>query len=357
MKSFGALVSLAVALAEPVDEATYLLQLGNKQRSQETEGCYVKGGCHTTTTTTTTTRTRPTRPPTTTASWGEVVVDTPPGGGETDQPKYCGPEGSEFTKENLRRATVNNLGGMGPGTGRTRTDRTGLRGSGRWAGEEVIAYECGIKKPDGTCVDVVISAANSNYKDAHKAKRGEHFSVTRKRDEAVHKFGRSSEDFIAAYNGDKRSNVIGIGALVPGEYKFKFSFYDKNKNPVEVDYLPMTFYDLDGKDDLGGGLRYEEAYTSDAEGLVAFAHPTLEGVNNLEHNCEDGVCKVQSVTQEVEIPTNFDTLSDDEKSAAATFLFAHKSSIELTYNLNHGHRVFLFKGSKSLYCDEIAEEP
>jgi len=211
----------------------------------------------------------------------------------------------------------------------------------------VIAYECGIVLHDGECVDVVISAVGKDYYNAHTG---------RARLASERKFGRSAKNFIAAYNGDKRANVVGIGALVPGAYKFKFSFYNKDKMPVEIDYLPMTFYDLDGKSDLRGDTRYEVAATDDAEGLVAFKHPTLNGVDKIKHQCKGKTCWVESVTQEVQIPTSFDTLSDDEKSAAATFLFAHKSSVEITYKLNFGHRVFLFKGSKSLYCAETKEE-
>jgi len=259
---------------------------------------------------------------------------------EIDPQSFCSDEAVEFYAPSLRTPNVNNLGGMGPGDA----------GTGRYAGQEVIAYECGIKRADMSCVDVVISAATEAYKTAHNTRN-------RARSAAESKFGRTSKAFIGAYNGNSKPSVAAIGALVPGEYDFNFNFYDSTTGePVEIGYLPMTFYDLDGKNDLSGDRRYEVASTGDSEGVVSFKHSTLEEHRKLKHSCDDGVCIVESVTQEVEIPNNFDTLSPAEKSAAATFLFAHKSQITINYKLNYGHRVFLFKGSKSLYCDEFREQ-
>jgi len=325
MKCLSFIAGVAVAFAE-VEETTSLLQSNKhkveKHKEHEIEDCYVNGGCKTTTTTTEAIITE------TTTSWAEVIVDKPDPDSETDQDKYCGPKAAEFSNENLKTATVNNLGGLGPGG----------EGTGRWKGWQVIAYECGIVLQDGTCVDVVISTEGNNYFDKHKSR----FKKVN---------GRNGRQFVEKYNGDAREGVIGIGALFQGEYRIKFSFYDVNKNPVVIDYLPLTFYDLDGTDILAGGrIRFEEVLTDDAEGVVVFAHSTLEDVQPIKHNCRQGTCRVQSVTQEVELPQSFDTLTDDEKSAAATFLFAHKSSIQLTYKLNFDHRVMLFKGSKSLYC-------
>lgn len=270
-------------------------------------------------------------------------MDIPKPDAEIDPEKFCSDEAVEFDASSLRNAKVNNLGGMGPGG----------RGSGRYAGKPVIAYECGIKSATLGCVDVVISSVKQGRIDRYNQRHTD----SRLAGQYQRQFRRSPAQFIAAYNGDKRPGVAAIGALVPGEYEFEFSFYNgRTGEPVEIPYLPMTFYDLDGKNDINGGAtRYEVAYTKDAEGVVSFKHSTLADDRKMVHKCSDsdGVCIVESVTQEVEIPRSFDTLTPAEKSAAATFLFAHKKSIKLTYKLNYGHRVFLFKGSKSLYCDEF----
>lgn len=321
MKSWSVFIGFAVVCAD-VDDTTSLLQV-NKHKDQEFEDCYVKGGCKTTTTTPSIEEMVVTQPE-------DVIVDKPKPDTDVERDHYCGPQAAEFINTNLKNPAVNNLGGVGPGG----------RGSGRWKGKQVIAYECGMKQ-DGKCVDIVISAVGNNYYNAHKGKR---------------KWMRwgwvEGDDFLAEYNGDFRDNVVSIGSLFKGEYKFKFSFYDENKDPVVIDYLPMTFYDLDGTAGLAGDVRYEEVLTQDAEGVVVFAHSTLARVKPIKHSCSQQACRVESVTQEVDEPDSYDTLTDDEKSAAATFLFAGKSSIELSYKLNYDHRVMFFKGSKALYCKD-----
>lgn len=329
------LTCLATALSQEGDETAYLLQTRTQQqKSGDVDDCYVTGGCSTTaateapTTTTTeapTTTTRPTRPATTTprptrpATTTTEAPEPPPVGMAIEEapavPGVPKPSYDEFcttgTELSLSNPVINNLGGMGPG-----------RGS-----EKVIKYKHVTKvQVDGvwTPVNLVISPDNAYYQaNIHKSA-----------------YGQTGKSFIGKYNGGGpggRSDVMAIGSLATGDFKFKFEFTDDNGTPVVVPHLPMTFFDLDGSTRVNG-KSYEEIKTHDA-----LATLYVDGTS-VTHSCADGICAAKGAKVEIEIPANFKHLTSKTKMAAITFFFKTTSSFEITYTLNWEHRVFLFNG-------------
>jgi len=291
-----------------------------------------KGSCALTTTATTTT--------TTTTSTGshQVGVD---GDGDTDVNKYCGGSmASRFDDHALNsRLTLNNLGGMGPSSGGS----TYKYGDMPW-----IVYE-GIMVVDGRSVDLIISDVSGGNKYYMDNTDEQLSTVVAKVYSSGESDWRDGTAFALKYNGRFRPDVISIGSLATGEYKFNFSFVDSEQSdlrrqvPVTVPYLPMTFFDLDGKT-TSLGESFEVASTWDAEG-VEYVQGT-----KVDHGCKQmpgdkQFCYANSAREEIKIPPNFNELSVDTKKAAATFLFKDKSHFTINYKLNHPHRVFLFKGS------------
>merc|ERR1719469_100485 len=237
------------------------------------------------------------------------------------------------------RLTLNNLGGMGPSSGSS---------TNKYRDMPWIVYE-GIMVLDGRSVDLIISdvsGGNKYYMDNIQ----EEYLVRKSR--AVDNYKTNGTAFVLKYNGKFRPDVISIGSLATGEYNFKFSFVDPEQSnlggqvPVTVPYLPMTFFDLDGKT-TSLGESFEVASTWDAEG-VEYVQGT-----KVDHGCKQipgdkHFCYANSAREEIKIPDNFNELSDDTKKAAATFLFKDKSHFTINYKLNYPHRVFLFKGSCAL---------
>lgn len=337
MRVLGFLLSVTV-VAQEVDDTAYLLQTRTQQqKSGDVDDCYVTGGCSTTaateapTTTTTeapTTTTRPTRPATTTprptrptrpATTTTEAPEPPPVGMAIEEapavPGVPKPSYDEFcttgTELSLSNPVINNLGGMGPG-----------RGS-----EKVIKYKHVTKvQVDGvwTPVNLVISPDNAYYQaNIHKSA-----------------YGQTGKSFIGKYNGGGprgRSDVMAIGSLAAGDFKFKFEFTDDKGTPVVVPHLPMTFFDLDGSTRVNG-KSYEEIKTHDA-----LATLYVDGTS-VTHSCADGICAAKGAKVEIEIPANFKHLTSKTKMAAITFFFKTTSSFEITYTLNWEHRVFLFNG-------------
>jgi len=338
MRVLGFMLSAAVVVAQEVDDTAYLLQTRTQQqKSGDVEDCYVTGGCSTTaateapTTTTTeapttttarptrpaTTTPRPTRPTTTTTTTPKpppvgMHVEVPPGKKEEGFDDYC----TTGTKLKLSKPSSNNLGGMGPKT----TDAKEMR------------YKNVATTADGKAVNLVITTDGTYYKkNLPKTFRSGSYTQTGK-------------TFISKYNGggpEGRSDVMAIGSLEKGAYTFNFKFENDAGEAVVIDYLPMTFFDLDGSTRVRG-KSYEEVVTVDAAATL-FVTGT-----HVKHSCVDvgdvTTCSAQGAKVEVDIPANFDHLTAATKRAAITFFFKGKSSFDIKYTLNWDHRVFLFKG-------------
>jgi len=366
MRTFG-LLTLAFASAQEGDETAYLLQTRTlQQKSGEVEDCFASGGCVTsapteapTTTTTeapTTTTARPTRPATTTprptrpatttprptrptrpaTTTTEATTTTtteaaepppigrvtfiPPGVNPPSHLNYCGDDNAQRVL-NLDKPTQNNLGGMGP-----HADDL-----------EQIRYD-NVATIDNTDVHLIITT-DEVY---HSANDGFEAKNT------------NGNAFIAKYNGGGdggRSDVMAIGSLAKGSFKFNFAFVDDNGDPVVIPFLPMTFFDLDGSTSREAlGKSYEVVYTTDSAGIEG-----LEG-SLVTAECLAGLCTANSAKKEINIPSDFNHMDPDTKKAAVTFFFEGKSSFDITYTLNYEHRVFLFKGQCIDEDEEVATQ-
>jgi len=334
MRVLGFMLSATAVVTQEVDDTAYLLQTRTQQQKlADIEDCYVTGGCSTvavteapTTTTTeapTTTTARPTRPatttprptrPTTTTTTTPVAppigqkFETPPKGKPPSYDDYCTPK-SELT---LKNPTSNNLGGMGP----------------NFDDVEEMRYKNVTKRDVNgveTNVHLVITTVGNAYYQRNIRKQA---------------YGQTGKSFVGKYNGGGaigRSDVMAIGSLATGDFTFKFSFEDDDATPVVIDYLPLTFFDLDG-DKKVRGKSYEELSTEDSAGTLY-----VEGTE-VGHSCEGSTCSAQGAKVEVKIPADFTHLDPLTKRAAITFLFKGKSSFNIKYTLNWEHRVFLFKG-------------
>jgi len=355
MRSFG-LMTLAFASAQEVDETAYLLQTRTlQQKSGEVEDCFVSGGCVTTTTTeaptTTTTEapttprpTRPTRPATTTTeatttTTTEAAEPPPIGRTITDlgippsHNKFCNPTNPQHVLA-LNKPTINNLGGM-PG-------KNNLGAMSPEDGLKQLRYDKVTKTDDGVDVHLIVTTGdtykteNTDFKADYEAERKAE-RISRDRDWLTKKNG---PDFVKTYNGLYKDAAMSIGSLAKGSYTFTFSFFDANDEPFVIPFLPMTFFDLDGDVDNAGGKSYEVVTTMDSQGIESVVGSLTKD------SCDDttNVCTVNSAKEEITIPSDFNHLSDHTKKAAVTFLFEGKSTFDITYTLNHEHRVFLFKG-------------
>jgi len=149
-----------------------------------------------------------------------------------------------------------------------------------------------------------------------------------------------------------QAGIVSVGSEAVGSYKFDFTFTFKDDNtPAVLPYLPLTFYDLDGKP-LTGGRSYEVAKTCDAEGVIVTAD-TLIAKASMEANPVIGgaACAVvHGGTKEVAIPEDWTTLGHLQKQVGAIFAFRSKSKFTMEYTLNYRHRVFIMQGSRSMVC-------
>lgn len=406
MKVFCALASLALASAsQDIDETAYLLQTkaNQKQKLADAEDCYVSGGCSTTpppptpppptpppptpapttTTTITTTTTTPTTTSTTTTtttttttsttpSTGAQSVPPPPGHdndcvGDCDHQKYC----EDQTPLDVSDLVHNNLGGMGPNF----NDPRELKYANVIDGVDLVITALGDENDDDDSNDAgkkgkkgkgkKNDADDDDSADAGKkgkkgkGKKGLLLEVDSKPTNPYYQNnwdhtwrGKTGQGFAGDYNGNEhRDDVIGIGSLAVGSYPFRFCFVNNtDDSAVTLPYVPMTFYDLDGKDDKAP-LRYEEVSTDDAEGIEGTVHSLVDyrARPGSPWGCKAKAggghrCSARSANQEIQIPEDFDHLTPQTQKASITMMFKDKSCFDITYTLNYPHRVFLFKG-------------
>lgn len=191
-------------------------------------------------------------------------------------------------------------------------------------------YGCIIKleTTEGTrCVKLrITNAEGSQYIEKNLNTRGRKFNMQ--------------------YNGGD-DGMVSVGSYAAGSYSFVFTFtFEDTGLPADLPYLPLTFYDLDGKKLRGGGS-YETARTCDAEG-VATAKDTLL----VDHKFDDvtGCAEVTGGQQEVPQPKDWEQLAGLQRRVAATFGFKGKHQFTMEYETKYIHRIFILRGTNSLAC-------
>merc|ERR1719213_28905 len=125
--------------------------------------------------------------------------------------------------------------------------------------------------------------------------------------------------------------------MAPGDYEMHFKFvWADNQQPATIPYLPLTFYDIDGG----------KEFTSTCEAASSVVHrPT-----GIRGGCKGGCCSHTGAAQEIDEPSNWDSLTLPQKMGSVSYLFKDKSEFNFKYRTNYRHRIFIFKGSKALAC-------
>ncbi len=169
----------------------------------------------------------------------------------------------------------------------------------------------------------------------------------------------SPAEFAEKYNGvQDGKNVASIGTLSTGTFSFTFHFTYADGSDAVIDYLPLTFYDLDGG--------AENVATCDAVG-EAVHKPNFTCVDDrdtkvyypVNATCDDSSecsgalkCFADAYPEEVQEPEDWADMNPEQKLAAVTYLFKGKSTFDMTYTTTKQHRVYIFRGSNELICKE-----
>jgi len=215
-----------------------------------------------------------------------------------------------FHKHSLK---VNNLGNLGPEKG-----------------AQKIHWQKVGKSPGGEDLDLIVEAVGTHYRNANWNYMFRKYRIT----------GRQ---FIEKYNGVHSTPGAGvIGSLRRGAYRFRFTLLlTRTQRPAKVDYLPLTFYDIDGG--------YEETHTCDAVAAVTHKDGGLKG-GCANVRCGGTCCGHRGFEKEIVTPSDWDRLSLDQKKGSVTYVFKDVSTFEFNYKITYEHRIFIFRGSKSLAC-------
>lgn len=221
---------------------------------------------------------------------------------------HCAEDQSHVCQEgldlDLRKVSLNNLGGMGPKSGAQQIQWTS------------------VAKVNGRSIDLIAKSSDSAYRTVNMKDPS---------------YGRKT---IKKFNGKYSSGPVGsIGSAQAGTFKIRFTFVDTlTQKPVTVKYLPLTFYDVDGgKESMG---------TCDAESWI------LKKGSKMSAKTSGKCFKHKAGKPEVSLPTNWNNLKSAQKQASVTYVFKNKSTFEMTYTTTYRHRVFLFRGSKDVACDK-----
>jgi len=210
---------------------------------------------------------------------------------------------------NGRNLKTNNLGGMGPKRG---------------AGGKVIWYT-GVGDLGGRSIDMIMSSVGNAYYNANARYRWRR---------------RSGKWFIKRYNRAYKGAAMS-GSLRAGSYRFQYKFiYTGTNTAAKIDYLPLTYYDLDGNKEF--------VSTRDAV-AIATSKPT-----GIRTSFNGGVFRANAARREYPFPKNFDRLSRREKMPSVTLLFRQRSSFVMNYRTTYPHRVFIMKGTGALMCKQTA---
>lgn len=229
----------------------------------------------------------------------------------------CGFCGGKVTTLNFnsRQIKTNNLGGLGP--------KGGPGGPCIWWTNVGVLNG---KKIDLTMTPIggAYGAANLKYK----------------------RWGRSGKWFARRFHGSLKTGVGSAGSMKQGKFTFQYKFfYSATKKPAKLNYLPLTFYDLDG------GKEFVRTY--DAVGVAAAKPTGMRKYGCRKHgraHPQGYYCFADGAKREYRFPRNFDKLSRYEKMASITFLFQNKASFKMIYKTTYDHRVFMFKGSEAIIC-------
>lgn len=212
---------------------------------------------------------------------------------------------------NKNQIKTNNLGGLGP--------KAGPGGPCIWWTNVGVL--------NGHKIDLTMTPVGGAYGSANaKYKR----------------WGRSGKWFARRFHGSIRRGVGSAGSMKAGKFVFLYKFmYSKSKKPATINYLPLTFYDLDG------GKEFVRTY--DAVGVAAAKPTGMQGFGCQKRGSKK-YCWANGARREYRFPRNFDRLSRYEKMSSITFLFKNKASFKMHYKTTYDHRIFMFKGSEALVC-------
>jgi len=213
-----------------------------------------------------------------------------------------------FKKRNIK---TNNLGNLVPSRG---------------PGGQCIWWT-GVGDLGGRSIDLIMTTIGSAY---HRA------NIRYKR------WGRSGKWFARRFHGVLKEGGGSAGSMKAGTFKFQYRFiYTGTNSAARIDYLPLTYYDLDG------GKEFVRTYDAVA---VAVAKPTGMRRYGCQRRGSGYYCYADGARREYPFPRNLDRLSRKEKMASVTFLFRSKSSFQMIYKTTYDHRVFLFRGTGAIMC-------
>jgi len=225
----------------------------------------------------------------------------------------CGFCAGSSTLLNFRKNQIktNNLGGLGP--------RGGPGGQCIWWTK--------IGDLGGRSMDLIMSAVGSSYGRANARYK---------------RWGRSGRWFAKRFHGVLKQGGGSAGSMKAGNYHFKYRFiYTGTNSPAQIDYLPLTYYDLDGGKEF---VRTNHAVA------VAVAKPTGMARYGCARRGGGYHCYADGARREYRFPRNLDRLSRYEKMASVTFLFRQRSTFVMNYKTTYDHRVFLFRGTGAIMC-------
>lgn len=211
------------------------------------------------------------------------------------------------------KVSVNNLGGMGP----KKNDA------------EFIQWD-DVGKVDGKSITLTAEATNSQYKDENK-------------DYKMWGFYRAQQ-FIKRWNGVS-SNVGCIASMAPGDFDVTFKFKFEDGSPATVPLLPFVFYDIDGGK--------ESTATNDADNAIIAQETTLSACKAKGYS----FCHQAAQSEVDDADVDWDNLSKAQLGASITYIFRNKSKFNVRFSLSNEHRIFMFKGSKTMVCRDQPPYP
>jgi hypothetical protein len=157
------------------------------------------------------------------------------------------------------------------------------------------------------------------------------------------------------YKADRRGytgEYKGAGRVAfdkPGLYVLRFMMLDsKTGKETKLPLLPFVMYDVDGKGESitacgsAGAITHDDTSLTERESQGCFYHT--------------------STKKEANIPTDFDSLTPNQKKVSVTYMYRNTGSwdIGVTLNNDEKERYILFGSSKVLACnyaDQTRDEP
>jgi hypothetical protein len=190
----------------------------------------------------------------------------------------------------------------------------GVYKKGRMLFKKVLEYE-------GRFVDLSVTDA---------AKKPEYSNAGRR------KYKVDSRGYTGEYKGAGR-----VAFDTPGLYMLRFQILDSETGEeTKLSLFPFTFYDVDGQG--------EAVSACNVAGLT-HDDTALTERDDTHHGCVHFV----STKKEANIPTDFESLTLNQKKVAVTFMYRNTGSWDVGVALSpyERDRYILFKSSKVLACD------